>query len=106
MKVLRLKKKAIQLTDYIKRTALETDFKTLIDEPTILVDDDDGQVKIIYDHLGALDTSDIVSALKKIKYHEGKRTRGLTSRSRIFGYRPRLEMRADFCSSTSMASEH
>lgn len=105
MKILRLKKKPVQLTDYIKRTAVETDFATLIDEPTILVDDDDGQVKIIYDHLGALDTSEIVEALKRIKYHEGKRTRGLTSRSRIFGYRPRLEMRADFCSSTSMASE-
>lgn len=105
MKILRLKKKPVVLNDYIKRTALENDFTTLIDEPCILVDDDDGQVKIIYDHLGTLNTEDIVDALKKIKYHEGKRARGLTSRSRIFGYRPRLELRADFCSSTSMATE-
>lgn len=105
MKILKLKKREVVLNEYIKRTALETDYKELIDEPTIIIDADDGQVKIIYDHLGNLDTADIVEALKTIKYHEGKRARGLTSRSRIFGFRPRLQLRADFCSSSSLASD-
>jgi hypothetical protein len=105
MQILTLKKKEIELNEYIKRTALESDYKTLITEPTIIVDEDDGELKIVYDHLAQLDTSDIVAALKKIKYHEGQRARGLVSRSRIIGYRPRLEMRGDYCSSTSMATE-
>jgi hypothetical protein len=106
METLRLKRRNIDVDEYIKRTALESDYETLIEEPCVLVDADDGKVKIIYDHLGSLDTSNIVSALKDIRYDQGQRARGLVSRSRIFGYRPRLEMRADFCSSTSMAVEH
>lgn len=106
MQVLHLKKKNIEIKDFVKRTALDTDYDTLITEPTIVVDEDDGQVKIIYDFLEGLDTSPIVDALKSIKYHEGQRSRGLISHSRIFGYRPRLEMRGDYCSSTSMAAEH
>jgi hypothetical protein len=105
MQILTLKKRDIELNDYIKRTALESDYTTLITEPTIIVDEDDGQVKIVYDHLEKLDTSKIVEVLKKIKYHETKRARGLVSRSRIIGYRPRLELRGDYCSSTSMATE-
>lgn len=105
MKTLILKKKELDLKEYIKRSALETDYETLVEEPCILVDADDGQVKIIYDRLEGIDTGSIVRALRGLKYHEGQRSRGLVSTSRIFGYRPRLEMRGDFCSSTSMASE-
>lgn len=106
MKILRVKKRAIDFDEYVKRTALESDYETLIDEPTILVDEDDGEVKVIYDHLGDLDTSNIVEALKRIRYQVSERSGGLTTRSRILGYRPRLTMRGDFCSTTSMATEH
>lgn len=105
MKILKRKRKELNLPDYIKRTALESDYSLLIEEPTTIVDEDTGEIKIVFDFLEGIDTQPIVRALKTIKYHEGKRARGLTSRSRIFGYRPRLEMRADFCSSTSLASE-
>lgn len=105
MKTLVIKRKKINLDEYIKRTALETDYEKLIDEPTILIDEDEGAVKIIYDQLENFESDEVVRALKNIKYHEGKRARGLVSRSRIFGYRPRLEMRADFCSTTSLAVE-
>lgn len=105
METITLKKKEIELPEFIKRTALETDYERLIEEPCVLVDADDGQVKIIYDRLEGVDTGPIVRALRGLKYHEGMRSRGLISRSRIFGYRPRLEMRGDFCSSTSMATE-
>ncbi len=93
------------MNEYIKRTALETDYDILIDEPTILIDEDEGVVKIIYDQLENFNSDEVVEALKEIKYHEGSRSRGLISRSRIFGYRPRNEMRADFCSTSSLAFE-
>lgn len=104
MKILELKNKNLDYRDFIKRSAKETDYEFLITEPTIGVEN--GEIKFVYDFIpDDVDTSSLVEALKSIKYHEGKRARGLVSRSRIFGYRPRLEMRADFCSSTSLAAE-
>lgn len=102
MKTLELKNRNLNYKDFIKRSAVESDYETLIRESCVGVEN--GEIKFIYQELD-WDTRDIVDALKKIKYHEGKRSRGLVSRSRIFGYRPRLEMRTDFCSSTSLASE-
>jgi len=105
MKKIYLKRKDINLKDYIKRSALENDYKTLIKEPTLIYDADTKELLIIYDILN-IETDDIVQALKNVKYHEGKRTRGLISRSRIFGFRPRHPIRGNYCSSTSMALEH
>lgn len=102
MKIINVTKKDLNLKDWIKRSAKEEDYETLIDEPCIVMVD--GEIKIIYDHLQE-DTSDVQQALQKIKYTTGKRSRGLVSTSRIFGYRPRNEMRQDFCSSTSLAGE-
>ena len=104
MKILRVKKRELKLEDYIKRSALPSDYSTLITEPTTLVDDETGEVLFAYFEED-WDTSDIVEVLKRTKYSVGKRARGLLSRSRIFGYRPRLALRADFCSSTSLATE-
>jgi len=103
MKVIQVSKKELDLKEWVKRSAKETDYSTLITEPCIVMCD--GEVKIIYDILDE-DTSDVAKALQKIKYTTGKRSRGLVSTSRIFGYRPRNEMRQDFCSSTSLAVEH
>ncbi len=104
MKVIELHNKQLNYKDFIKRTAQESDYETLLTEPTIGVEN--GEIKFVYDFIPAShDTGTMVDCLKRIKYHEGKRARGLVSRSRIFGYRPRLEMRADFCSSASLASE-
>lgn len=103
MKIIEAKKKDLNLKEWVKRSAKEEDYETLIDEPCVVTVD--GQIKIIYDHLD-IDTSDVQRALRKIKYTTGKRSRGLVSTSRIFGYRPRNEMRQDYCSSTSLAVEH
>lgn len=104
MKILELKNNNLNYKDFIKRSAEEKDYEVLLTEPTIGVEE--GEIKFVYDFIPeGVDTSDLVEAVKHIKYHEGKRARGLVSRSRIFGYRPRLEMRADFCSSTSLAME-
>lgn len=104
MKHLELQAKQLNYKDFVKRTAQESDYETLITEPTIATLN--GEIKFVYDVIpDDISTATFVDALKSIKYHEGKRARGLVSRSRIFGYRPRLEMRADFCSSSSLASE-
>lgn len=104
MKIRKVKKKEVNFKDFVKRSALESDYEELITEPCILTDEE-GKVLAIYDVL-PLDTTRLIQALKKINYHTGKRTRGLVSTSRIFGYRPRSPLRGDYCSSTSMASEH
>ena len=102
MKVIELKNKNLDYKQFIKRTAQEADYDFLIKEPTIGVENN--EIKFVYDYIpDTVDTSALVAALKTIKYIEGKRARGLISRSRIFGYKPRLEMRQDFCSSTSLA---
>lgn len=103
MKIIEVTKKDLNLKEWIRRSAKEGDFENLIEEPCIITEN--GVVKIIYDFLQE-DTTDVQKALRKIKYTTGKRSRGLTSTSRIFGYRPRNEMRQDFCSSTSLAVEH
>lgn len=76
----------------------------LITEPTTLVDAETGEIKVVYDMLDT-DTTELVNVLKSLRYTKGKRARGLVSQSRIFGYRPRNELRQDFCSSTSLSSE-
>lgn len=104
MKIIEVKKRELNYADYIKRTALESDYQELITEDVCLMEN--GEKKVIYKELQGIDTSAVVEACKGIKYHEGTRSRGLKSRSRIFGYRPRMTIRADYCSSTSLALEH
>lgn len=102
MNIVHVSKKDLDLKEYIKRSAKETDYDTLITEPTMLMVD--GEIKVVYDHLN-FDTSSIVDALRRVKYATGKRSRGLVSTSRILGYRPRNEMRQNYCSTTSLAGE-
>lgn len=106
MKILEVQKKSdFNLKEWVKRGATEGDYSTLIDEPTTLVDSE-GKILAIYDQLGdEFDTKSVVDGLKRIKYQTGKRSRGLVSTSRIFGYRPRNEFRQDYCSATSLATE-
>ena len=98
-------KKEISLDEFKLRSALEGDYSTLHTKSTVIVED--GIPKIIYldlDELG-FDATTIVKALKKIKYDTSERTGGLKTTSRIFGYAPRVTLRKDFCSSTSLARE-
>jgi hypothetical protein len=105
MKIITVKRKKIDYNDYIRRSALETDYSTLFRESVKLVDADDGKVKVIYQELD-LDESEIVAALKRVKYVEGERSRGLKSISRIFGFAPRIEFRQNYCRVTSLAREN
>lgn len=52
------------------------------------------------------DINDLAWALKTLTFQTGERTLGLKSTSRIFGYRPRITIRQDYCSAASMAKDH
>lgn len=92
----------IDLEKYKRRGALETDVDELIKENTIITTN--GEPVIMYCKM----TDDLAAlrwAVKTIKYEVGPRTLGLVSQSRIFGYRPRITVRHDFCNPTSMATD-
>lgn len=86
-----------------KRTALRSDVSQMIKEDCIIYVDN--QPTVLYKKL-EVDTSALRWAVKNIKYSEGKRSRGLKSTSAIFGYSPRVAMRHDYCTVTSMALNH
>ena len=104
MKIIQVSKLPnVDYREYVKRTALEKDFKTLIKEPCILME---GETVLCIYNIVDIDTAELVKDLKSLKYHEGYRTRGLKSLSRIFGFRPRSPIRGEYCSSTSLATEN
>ena len=102
MKELHLNRKEIDVAKYKKRTALRSDVKTVIKEDVIIYVDN--QPVLLYKKLDE-DTSGLRWAVKNTNYITGKRSRGLVSTSAIFGFRPRLAMRQDYCSATSMATD-
>lgn len=106
MKIIEVKRKELDFNNYVKRSALESDYTKLIDHSCVLVED--GEVRVIYKELDeeGFDSAEIIEALKAIKYDEGERTGGLKTVSRIFGYTPRNTVRADFCHTTSLAHDH
>lgn len=104
MKELLLKKRTVDLTKFVKRSALETDYDQLINEDVIGIDADTKQIIFVHCRLG-FDDRDIMWALDRIRCEENTRTDGLKTRSRIFGYNPRNVVRKDFCSTTSLALE-
>lgn len=105
MQTLTLKKRKLNIKgDYKKRSAIESDFKTLINEDTIIIDEDTKDVVAVYVQMDT-NTQAIMAALGRIKYSTSTRSNGLKTTSRIFGYMPRVAFRNDFCSSTSLARE-
>lgn len=104
MRELLLKRKQIDHTKFVKRSAMEADYETLIDDDVIAIDADTKQIVFIHAKLD-FDDRQIIAALNKIRYEESTRTSGLKTRSRIFGYNPRNTTRKDFCSTVSLATE-
>lgn len=104
MKVVTLRRRAIDFRDYVRRRAALDDCRHEITEPCKLFDET-GRLQVIYDMLDA-DTGPLVEALHRIRYDTSTRTGGLVTTSRIFGAKPRLERRQrSYCSSASLATE-
>lgn len=88
--------------DYIRRTALTSDYSTLISESCKIVDEDTGKLLIVYIVMPKTPAK-LLQSLLKIKYDKNKRLAGLITHSRIFAYKPREKIRNDMCTSTSLA---
>lgn len=96
------KKSDFKPKDYVKRTALETDYSRLINEDCKLFDKDTGELIGVYFTMSKT-PSDLLMALMSIKYDKNKRLRGIITNSRIIGWRPREIIRNNYCSSSSLA---
>jgi hypothetical protein len=105
MKTLYLKRQPIELLDYKKRSARDADYKTLITEDTIVIDEDTKDVLAVYVHMDN-DTKEIMKALEAIKYPTTSRSDGLRTTSRIFGYMPRIAYRNDYCGAASLSRDY
>jgi len=101
---LQLHRKPVNIKDYIKRSALETDFTKLITESTIITDQNN-KLSIVYLIIPEIPDF-FANVLTKIQYKKNRRITGLRSEGAIFGYMPREQIRKDFCSSTLMAREN
>jgi len=93
------------VNNYIRRPCFETDYATLIKEPCKLIDKDTGNMIGIYLIMPKTPTK-LLTSILSIKYGKHKRTRGLPTTSRVFGYHPREPIRHNFCASHSLSKEH
>lgn len=104
MHTIELTRRPVDFAQYVRRSALESDYRTLITTDTLVTEH--GVPRILYAKLPDTLTQYIRQACKNIRYDTSTRTSGLKTTSRIFGYNPRHAIRKNFCSTTSMAVEH
>lgn len=103
MRELHLERRQIDLEQFKARTALLSDISTIIKDDVVIYNN--GVPVILYKNLD-IDVSGVRWAVKNIPYDTGYRTRGLISQSKIFGYSPRIAIRRNWCSTTSLAQSH
>lgn len=73
---------------------------------TMIIDEELGYPTVVYLKLpDDEDARKIRDILPRIKYNEEYRTSGLPTRSRIFGFSPRITIRRDFCNATSLQQD-
>lgn len=101
MKTIETSPKEIDLRAYKARSAHEPDATRFIDFDCLITHN--GQPVILYKKLD-IDTSKLRRAVRSIKYATSTRTNGLKTTSAIFGYRPRIVLRNDYCTATAMAT--
>ena len=94
----------IDLAEYRKRGAKDSDTNELISEPTRWVDQT-GKPIVVYTRVDPLMLAGLRNALLQVKYAESTRSGGMVSRSRIFGYSPRIAVRNLACRLVSLASD-
>ena len=104
MKVIPLEYKEVNYKDYIKRPANDSDYDNLINEDCMLTDTS-GKILGVYITIPDEKTKLLREVVKRIHYQTNRRTQGLTTTSRIFGYMPRETIRKDYCSSTALARQ-
>jgi hypothetical protein len=97
--------KPLDLASWCKRSATDQDYSELISENT-LIRLPNGQPLILYVRLGGLfDFAKLKATLSAMRYDTSERSAGLKTTSRVFGYQPRITLRRDFCTATSLAAQ-
>jgi len=104
MKTIQVKKKEISnWKDYVKRPAREDDFETLITESCRIMCGDD--VVGVYVVPPKDDESELLrQVVRRVNTLRNRRTVGLTTNSKVFGYLPREVIRKDYCSAAQLAT--
>lgn len=105
MRTIETTRKSLDLKEYVKRSAQESDYETLVRDDCLIKID--GKPAIFYMRLdkATVDMEPLRRALLGIRYDTTTRSSGLKTTSRVFGYQPRIPMRRDFCTATSLATE-
>lgn len=106
MNVIEVKAKVLNIKEYKSRYAIEDDASILIKEDTLLIEN--GIPIVLYKKINWCDTTELLQACVNVKYQTDTRLpriglKPIKTRSAIFGYRPRIPLRLDFCSSTAMS---
>lgn len=101
-------RRPLDLATYRLRRADDGDCSQVIGEPFELRDA--GALKIVYleladDPLDGPSLERIYHAVQRVHFNTSARTRGLVSTSRVFGYLPRITIRRDYCTATSLSAE-
>lgn len=99
-------RRLIKPRDYRYRSAAEGDCPQHVTSPGIFTEH--GRVMLVTVDLKAIgvDLQPMVELLKEVQFDDHRRTSGLPSTSRVFGFEPRRALRKDFCGTTSLASAH
>lgn len=104
MKTIRVKKKQVDYRKFIRRSAVTDDYSELIHEPCIIKNEND-EILGVYGVLTGNRLEQLRDTILKIKINKNRRTSGLITQSRIFGFTPREPIRKNWCSSVLLARE-
>lgn len=107
MTIYNLVRHNINAKEYKSRFAIEADADVQIKGDCLLTEDN--KPILLYKKIDWCDTNQLREACMRVKYTTDTRlpkkgNKGISTRSAIFGYRPRIPLRQDFCSSASMAT--
>lgn len=103
MREIQVQKREIDIKEYIRRPAQREDYDLHINEDVKIMEGE--KLLCVYMTLPEKNMN-VLNSIRSLKYGTNKRTSGLLSTSRIFGYSPRETIRKDYCSSTVMAREN
>jgi hypothetical protein len=98
-----LRRRVLDVGAY-RRSAVESDYASLITEPTVVYDVDTQAVQLVYVAVEE-DTTALVAALRRLDIRRRTRTAGMASLSREFGSHPRNRLKNNFCGPASLARE-
>lgn len=104
MRYLNAKFNDVDVKAYRNRRAVESDYTTLIQDDVCILQD--GKPILVYIHRLQENLDGLIDACKTIRYTHNRRSNGLFTHSRIFGYAPRNVLRNAPCRATGMQSEH